>query len=411
MVAGTAAITAAGAAILVWIAAIRASMAAGDPPARHHEDEHAAYAWAAAIGAVAVTFVGAGVVVGRVPSAAVLAAVAAASWLGGAALDRSSRRARDLAYLGSIGRVGAVATLGLAAWPVFALGARPTAYLAGALSAAAVADALRLRHPWPTYLLALTAPVLVATGSLAAGATLPQTGIALCLLAAVAAGVSFLVPRAWTWPLLAVVVASGAAGLVLARQDACLLPAAVIVLGSVGLAFAFVHRFVEGQIIAGLIVTGGIWGELSVARIDAYDAFLAPVAVMLLVAGIRTARSGTSSWLAYGPAIVALGGAALVDRLSGGGGVHALVAGSVAIAAVLLGGARRLAAPLLLGTALLLVLTGYESLAVTRQVPTWGWLALGGSVLLAAGVVMERHATGPFDGGRRLVDVVHERFD
>ena len=63
-----------------------------------------------------------------------------------------------------------------------------------------------------------------------------------------------------------------------------------------------------------------------------------------------------------------------------------------------------------LGTALLVGLTVHESLAVTRQVPTWGWLALGGSVLVAAGIVMERRDTGPMESGRRLVDVVGTRF-
>jgi hypothetical protein len=31
-------------------------------------------------------------------------------------------------------------------------------------------------------------------------------------------------------------------------------------------------------------------------------------------------------------------------------------------------------------------------------------------VLVAVGVAMERHDTGPVETGRRLVDVIHERF-
>jgi hypothetical protein len=38
------------------------------------------------------------------------------------------------------------------------------------------------------------------------------------------------------------------------------------------------------------------------------------------------------------------------------------------------------------------------------------WLAAGGASLLAAAVAMERHGVGPVESGRRLVDVVNERF-
>jgi hypothetical protein len=87
-----------------------------------------------------------------------------------------------------------------------------------------------------------------------------------------------------------------------------------------------------------------------------------------------------------------------------------LIAGVVAVAAVIAGGRLRLAAPLVIGTGVLVVLTGYESLGVTAGVPTWGWLALAGSVLLGAGVAMERRDAGPLETGRRFVDVLNERF-
>jgi hypothetical protein len=44
-------------------------------------------------------------------------------------------------------------------------------------------------------------------------------------------------------------------------------------------------------------------------------------------------------------------------------------------------------------------------------VPTWGWLATGGTALLATGIVLERNETSPVEAGRRLVDVVAERFE
>jgi signal transduction histidine kinase len=81
-----------------------------------------------------------------------------------------------------------------------------------------------------------------------------------------------------------------------------------------------------------------------------------------------------------------------------------------AMVAVIAGAGRRFAGPLVTGTALLVALTGYESLGVAATVPTWAWLAAGGVVLLAAGVLLERNDTSPVDAGRRLVDVVADNF-
>ena len=80
------------------------------------------------------------------------------------------------------------------------------------------------------------------------------------------------------------------------------------------------------------------------------------------------------------------------------------------VVAVAAGGRWRLAAPLVLGTGLLVALAVHESLGVTASVPTWAWLALGGTTLLGAGVLLERAQLGPLESGRRLVDVVQERF-
>ena len=74
------------------------------------------------------------------------------------------------------------------------------------------------------------------------------------------------------------------------------------------------------------------------------------------------------------------------------------------------GGNRKLAAPLFLGTGILVILVGYVTLAITAAFPTWTWLALGGTALLGAGVAMERKDLSPLETGKRLVDVVDEKF-
>ena len=118
-----------------------------------------------------------------------------------------------------------------------------------------------------------------------------------------------------------------------------------------------------------------------------------------------------SSWVAYGPAIGLLGLAALDERLGGGAGWHALVAGCVGVAAVAAGGWRRLSGPLVIGTALVVSVTLHETLAAVASVPTWLWLATGGTVLLGLGVQLERTDTSPVEAGRRVVDVMSERFE
>ena len=57
-----------------------------------------------------------------------------------------------------------------------------------------------------------------------------------------------------------------------------------------------------------------------------------------------------------------------------------------------------------------MVLAGHESLSALAGVPTWAWLASAGAVLLAVGVALERSDSTPADVGRRLVDVLGERY-
>ena len=113
----------------------------------------------------------------------------------------------------------------------------------------------------------------------------------------------------------------------------------------------------------------------------------------------------------YAPAIAILGGSALLERMTGGSGWHAVIAGAVGVIAVVAGGARRLAGPIVTGTAVLAVITIYESLGVAATIPTWAWLAVAGSALVSTAVALERTDTSPIEAGRRVVDVLSTSFE
>jgi hypothetical protein len=343
-----------------------------------------------------------------------LAGTALAAWLIAAVLDRAAVSTSASGHavhptvleLGAPARVAMVATLLLA----FDAALTDVAWIAGLISALALADALRRRQPSPLLALPITLPALVGASASTTGLSIGQTGVALCVLAAIAAGIHLLLEGEWRWPVLGVVGAAAVSGFTLASTSVPTASTALLVLGGIGLAYSTVFSTPEGFAFSGLGITAGIWGHLANGHVTALDAYLAPVALMLVIAGYRAGTRKVSSWVSFGPAIVLLGGSALLERMQSGPGIHALVAGGVGVAAVMVGGSKRLIAPLLLGTALLVALTGHESLGVTREVPTWGWLALGGSVLLLTGIVMERLDTGPIESGKRVVDMVGQRF-
>jgi hypothetical protein len=310
------------------------------------------------------------------------------------------------------------------------LGAVDAALLAGGLAAAAVLDALRTGDRRIAYGLVPTVPVLAWATTLAVGFSEPIAGVALCLTGMVAVGVSVLVPHEWSGPPALAGVVASAGGLALASVEPAAFGAALVLTGLLVVGVAVIRssapeslpRVVRGGlpawplgVVGASVATVGVWVLLAESAVTASDAYAAPVAVLLIGAGatLRLDQPSTarpSSWVAYGPAIVLLTATALVERANGGGGDHAIVAGAVGVGAVALGGARRLGGPLVLGTAAVVAVAGYESLIVTRGVPTWAWLALGGALLLGAGTVMERHEVGPLETGRRLVDVIQDRY-
>ena len=343
------------------------------------------------------------------PVAAVTAAVSAC-WLLSLLLDRDRPawpERSDRLELGDVARMGLLVPLAAS------VGLDPARALPGVVAVTVLyaVDAFRLRRPDVGVGAAVAVQVVVALLARANGLDGPATGLALCVGAVAWAGLAAVVDAAWRRPFVVAAGAGLALGLLGAAADPVALSSALLVAGGLGIGAGLALGRADGAHAGGVLVILGLAGHLSQAGVTASEAYLAPVAVHLLVAGhCAVRRHGASSWTAYAPAVALLGGAALAERVGGGAGWHALVAGGVGVAAVAAGGWLRLAGPLLAGTALLVAVTVHESLSALAGVPTWAWLALGGSVLLGIGVALERSDTSPTEAGRRVVDVLAERF-
>lgn len=274
------------------------------------------------------------------------------------------------------------------------------------------------RHDEPAVGLGAAAGLQVVLAAVAgvAGLDTASTGVVLCVGAVVAGGLACLTSPRWRLPFLAAAAGGLALGLPLAAGDQARLAEALLLSGGMAMGAGVVWRNGLVGHAGGAVATLGLALHLDAGAVTASEAFVAPVALQLLVAGWQIRRPDgagagrASSWVAYGPAIALLGGTALAERLAGGDAWHGLVAGAVGVAAVAAGGWWRLAGPLLAGTALVVATTVIESLDALAGVPTWAWLAAGGFTLLGAGVALERSDTSPAEAGRRLVDVVAERF-
>lgn len=334
--------------------------------------------------------------------AATVAAAAPPCWLLAFQLERGGRR------------LGDVARLALLLPVVGALFLSP-AQGAPVLLAAAVlyaADAVRLGRPEIGIGAALAVQGLVAQVALGTGITGPAVGLALCVAAVVWAGLAVVVDEEWREPFLVGAGSGLLFGVSIASTDPVVLANALLIAGGLAIGAGVSGRRSEVAHVGGVLCTAAMAIHLATAGVAASEPYVAPLAAQLLVAGSMSRRRqpDLSSWAAYVPAVALLGGAALLERLAGGPGWHALVAGGVGTAAVAVGGWRRLAGPMLAGTGLLVAITVHESLGALAGVPTWGWLTLGGSVLLGVGVALERSDTSPVEAGRRIVDVVGERF-
>lgn len=394
-------------ALLVGIGAGLAAAHAAHTQHRLGQSRVAEVILAAAGGLAAVT--GCSIATGRLALVPAMAVAVGTVWLVGLVADRASVVAGHGAravlavpiVVASFSDAGGFDTPG-----------GPRSLPAALAAAVLLADAIRLAVPAVGYGTAAAGVVGLLLAGHDLGLTVGQTGLVLCLGATVTAGLSALVAPAWRGPLWAATGGAVGVGTLLAASEPRSLMTALVVIGGLIVAVGISEGEAGIGHVGGAVATGGLVGHLLLSGVEASEAYLAPVCLQLLVAGGHARqRRALSSWVAYAPAVGLFGVAAVAERAAGGGSWHAVAAAAVGAGAVGIGGWRRLAGPLFTGTALLVAVTAVDVVASLGQVPAWIWLATTGTALLGVGVALERTDTSPVDAGRRVVEVIAERFE
>ena len=319
----------------------------------------------------------------------------------------------------------ALATTVLVAWgwPVTAW-----AMAMGFAAAVIVLLAGRCVHGAAAVLVPLAATVLVA-----AHAGSPATALALLLAAAAVTGMAMVFER-WT-PLDTLAIALGI-GASLVAVDAGLdnyLSLAIALIG----AQCFLYGTVRGERrLQSAGAMGFAIGALSLPWTSGFvpwlvdglaphgitgtDLGVAVLCVGLLAGGVRLRQTNRSlsSWIAYGPGLALAGLHLLSTQVPAHQNGRIAVTIGLGVCAVAIGGLRRLASPLLVGTGLLVAATVLAAGHQLASLPVWVWLAVGGLVLLALALLIEKRSPGGDDDreqdgggdGERLVQVVWRRF-
>jgi hypothetical protein len=179
----------------------------------------------------------------------------------------------------------------------------------------------------------------------------------------------------------------------------------VLIVGSAqGFAYGIAQR--RSNLTAASIAVGGVslfslWFTAganaavlsSLARYDFTGADLAALtagmAMLLVGVGIRRWQR-VSSWLAYGPGLTLL--SAWVSAVETGRHADwsAMAGLLIGITAIGVGGWKRMAAPLVIGTALLTTTVVIASGSQLASLPGWSWLVVGGVALLGLAAAIER---------------------
>jgi hypothetical protein len=97
-----------------------------------------------------------------------------------------------------------------------------------------------------------------------------------------------------------------------------------------------------------------------------------------------------SSWLAYGPGLALLGAWVAAVQSQRGDDWATMAGLLIGIVAIAVGGWRRMSAPLVIGSGLLVTTVAIASGAQLASLPGWSWLVVGGMGLLGLAVALER---------------------
>jgi hypothetical protein len=160
--------------------------------------------------------------------------------------------------------------------------------------------------------------------------------------------------------------------------------------------------------VAGLLLAGSSWVRLALADVDAPEPYTVPGGVALLVVGwLRRRRDPAyGSWQAYGSGLSLALVPSLLRAVTDASDLRPLLLAVAAAGVLAAGAARRLQAPLLLGSGVLaldaLVQLAPYLAAAYDAVPRWVTIGALGLLLLAAGATYEQRVRDLRRVGRQV---------
>jgi hypothetical protein len=316
--------------------------------------------------------------------------------------------------LGTIrGRLGRAETLFVAFWPAPAL-AVATWYLVRSTDVAVIVGLFtvvvclaQLRGEGQTAWLGMIMPtaIFVFAEMRSTAAVSVMAAVVVALIAS-----DLLLPRSSHFRIALAAIMPLTLVTVAARWDATYqsIAAGLLVLGVLAAAASFKRSRPEfDTLVMSFFITG-----LGAALVSEMAGEQNDLANMLLVASALFAgmvlcrhRPATSSWLAYGPAL-AWGSLYLLLTQHGSQPGRAGLTIGLAIVAVAVGGLRRSAAPLLIGsftTIATIVIMAGPALA---KLSLWLWVAIGGAFLIGLAMLIERKVTDDAGEKHRVLENV-----
>jgi hypothetical protein len=142
--------------------------------------------------------------------------------------------------------------------------------------------------------------------------------------------------------------------------------------------------------------------EIAPYGADGGDVAMAAASAALLAGGfLLRRRQAVSTWLAYSPGLGMAGTWLVATQLEPGTDWATFAALLVGVIALAIGGIRRLGAPLVLGSLLVVSTIAVSAGSRLAAAPTWVWIAGGGTGLLVIAALLERSERPLLPVGRR----------